>query len=1590
MASWDTPAVAAPSAANYAAPLVNFDEISKLPETYFKAKEMKRQDDVATAFRAGIPKDGAGDPNYSAMSQRMLQLGNYPQAVTFENTGIELQRMKNGAKLDGLIGPGSSSGGDASVPAAPSAPASPPRQAAPATTGGDRPGSIVGVLTDAGVPQDQIGVLAGRFSSALKVDPNAPLTAEQSTFLQARLPAIKQKFGSAPTQAASASPLPTPAQRISQGFDDAGASGVVSSAPPAPPAPAQVAGTARSLNLAPQAATAIESRLDAMPVGQRKAYLNQLATSPAFPKSVNEWAEKRLESIERGEDPTTEIKNAEYDADNKGVLTRHEATMAGAKKAATAPYEIAEAAVREGGRPISIKPNEVVATGNQVNPALAGITDWATRRLGVSSGAPAAPAPMPPATGPNPAPPNVPSPPLAPASVAQPARSAFTPQMVRNADGSVASSVTPSTETLQKTAAQNYEKARESYAGSQDVQSQLATMEDSARALNKAGWSTTGTGANARLALAKTVNSLWQSAGVKDQNLPFDPNAVASWEKLQKETTRLGFSLARTLGAREAMQIVQGAIAANPNAENSPLGFKMVLNTIRQNAERQSDYFEYATRYAQDHGSLRAPEAPFAGVTPGGVPIGPDGRPRVAITGKSESGEENPFARFDSLRGSEPRSEKSPTLRSVAMQVPTGFNEVTADTLGAPVDAVTWVLNRIPGVKIEHPFGGSESIKRGMAAVGVPNPDEVPAENTAERIARGTGGGIAGMLVPEAVVGGLAKTGAMVPQAVETAQRVFGRSEGAGDLAKAATVGATAGGTGEVAAELAPEKLKPVARVVGNVAGGVGGALAAEAPRLAVDAARGARDYVAPMSQAGQEATAGATLRDRASNPADVVDTLDNGPHELIPGSRPTLFQATGDMGLGALEREVQTRNPGDFQQRRAEQNAARVDALSGIQPHGNPADVSAALRRQLADIDQTTSNAIERATQDARTQSDAIGGTVPPEQRGSALRAALQDAENAARAHEEDLWRAVDPEGRLAISMGPVQAAADRVYGDLTAAARAGLTSTERTILQVMSGYKAVEPFKELADLRSAVSSAMRYELRNVGRSPAYGRLAAFRAGIEDSIGSAVEHVAAQEAHAVVRGEMSPEATVAANIRRQIDEWRSARSEATGTGDSGGASASPTGRTSSISRPSRTTRQGGGRFADAAGDQGVSLTPNFDQAARERLTEATAATNERARRYGQGPAGQALRTQGQKGNYQSLDASVPDTFFRPGPKGFEAVQALGRAVGDEHAHTMLADTAAASLRQFAMRPDGTLDPIRFASWRQKYADALRALPEDLAAQFENAANATDAIGHVAQIRKEALEAYQKTAIGKLIEARHPDDVVKIVGSIFSGKNPVGSMRELVTETANDPAAREGLRKAVADYITSRFISNTEAAASGQSLVKADAFQTFVKQHNGALRQVLAASEYNLLKAIASDLRRSNRSLTAVRLPGQSNTAQDALPQLRKSLEPGAGSLLLELLVGASTGYGAGGVKGGLGGVATVLGRNVLGRMREAGMTKVDDLIRQAMLDPELARLLLGKAPAKPDTGSAMTIAHRLRRLSVYAPTQGAEKKEDR
>ena len=865
-----------------------------------------------------------------------------------------------------------------------------------------------------------------------------------------------------------------------------------------------------------------------------------------------------------------------------------------------------------------------------------------------------------------------------------------------------------------------------------------------------------------------------------------------------------------------------------------------------------------------------------------------------------------------------------------------------------------------------------------MGLIGA-DPRATPANTTAEKIARAGGGGVAAMIAPEAEIAALVKAGAITAEVAERLLRYVSKSAGLGDVAASSTVGAAGGAGGEAAAQSSPPELAPLARTVGTVAGGGVGLGMVGAAKAIPEAARGIAEFTAPMSQGGREAIAGRTLESRAENPTEVRDTLANAPREIVPGSKPTTFQVTGDIGLGALEREQQTRNPQEFMQRRAEQNAARIEALQGIQPTGSPAEVANTVRGSLRDIDTLTHGAVERATQEAQGAAQAIGGQGVPEQYGASLRGVLQDAENTARTRERALWNAVDPDGTLTVGMAPVRSAVDRVYGNLTAAGQAGLTGTENSIRQVVGTYKPTEPFREIADLRSAISSAMRHELSTAGRSPAYARLSALRGAVESSISGAVEQRATHEAQAVARGEISPEQTIAANLRRQIDEWRGSRAEALGGGSGSGAGGVAAGRTIAVPSDSGAACQSGWGSSNAPGDQRLQENDargTFDAAARERLGAANAATRERVATYKQGPVGQVLRPQGERGQYRIPDPAVAGTIFKPGPGGYESVQAFRRATDDPTALQTLQDYVASRLRQVASRPDGTLDPTKTANWLRAHSEAMRAFPE-LEGRFRDAATATSAIEDVATLRKQAMDDAQRGTLGKLINARDDADVTKIIGGVFSQSNPMQAMRQIAAEAQRNPDAHDGLRKSLVDYMYGRFISNTEAATSGVNAIKSDSFQGFIRQNRGVLRQALSEGEVNALTAIAADLNRAARSLNAVRIPGQSNTAQDVVHELAKKTE-GHGSLLTQIILAAGGGYAAHGVSGALTAITGILGKNVVSKMREAGMEQVGDLVKRAMLDPDLARQLLAKVPAQSARRQSMSISDQLRRFSAF------------
>lgn len=68
-------------------------------------------------------------------------------------------------------------------------------------------------------------------------------------------------------------------------------------------------------------------------------------------------------------------------------------------------------------------------------------------------------------------------------------------------------------------------------------------------------------------------------------------------EVMNKSSTRLGFDMARTQGAREAVQVIQFALSANPNMLNTKEGALRLTDLLDKTAEWHEDKQDYAGKY---------------------------------------------------------------------------------------------------------------------------------------------------------------------------------------------------------------------------------------------------------------------------------------------------------------------------------------------------------------------------------------------------------------------------------------------------------------------------------------------------------------------------------------------------------------------------------------------------------------------------------------------------------------------------------------------------------------------------------------------------------------------------------------------------------------------------------------------------------------------------------------------------------------------------------------------------------------------------------------------------------------------------------
>jgi len=158
------------------------------------------------------------------------------------------------------------------------------------------------------------------------------------------------------------------------------------------------------------------------------------------------------------------------------------------------------------------------------------------------------------------------------------------------------------------------EKSRAQYASAAGTVRTMEDMEQQVDRLNAGGpnWYNTGAGAAAKLEFAKTINGLAQSTGLGTG--PFDIDKLAAGEDVTKQAKLAGMQVLSTMfgGSKEAASIIHSTQAAVPNIENTPQGFKLLVNGYKEAARWQMDQHAFMTNwYAQHAGNMVGADVAF-------------------------------------------------------------------------------------------------------------------------------------------------------------------------------------------------------------------------------------------------------------------------------------------------------------------------------------------------------------------------------------------------------------------------------------------------------------------------------------------------------------------------------------------------------------------------------------------------------------------------------------------------------------------------------------------------------------------------------------------------------------------------------------------------------------------------------------------------------------------------------------------------------------------------------------------------------------------------------------------------------------------
>lgn len=903
-----------------------------------------------------------------------------------------------------------------------------------------------------------------------------------------------------------------------------------------------------------------------------------------------------------------------------------------------------------------------------------------------------------------------------------------------------------------------------------------------------------------------------------------------------------------------------------------------------------------------------------------------------------------------------------------------------------------------------------------FAQAGITPPSEVKATTPAEKIARLGTEGVLWTVAPELIAGKLAQLGIVGPRSAEVLQTVFGKGEKGTDILKSAIVGGGATAGGGMAAEAAPDEWKPTVALLASIAAGGATAGLVGLPGATVAGVKKIGEYLDPAirGQAGVEREAGRQIIQSAQDVDNLIATLKMPTEPTVSGVKPTLAEMTGDVGLAAAEKKAAQLRPDEYEARRVQVGAAREQALRNIQQTGDASEVIPAVRGYLERVDAMKTDIETAALNNISSLTDDLTrGAIDPETAGERIRASLEASRKAARQAEGALHEAVDPDGKLRTSIEGIKQRVSELRDEVK-----GLgvrpDAEEQALYRDITRAPEVAPYSEAIKFQRRVNGMMRDERYRNGETERWRRLSELNKAAHAELENAVLVQIKREANAVSAGRLAPEDTLYAKLSSLSDELARQQIEAGGNAGAraaqapgayeatfGGANAPvgrgerglggleggeglppPAGRTpdelarQAVEAPlARPTAPEAPPYTPPV-ERGVSVEVIEDPEAMLRLRAAKDATIERVRTFDNQYLAPLRRMAPTGQEYKVATEKVAGNIFGSQIDASARIDALRAAIGKEEADNVLTSYALDRVAKEAVR-EGIADPKALARWRAKNSDALKALPE-LDAKLQDTTRLVDEIATRSKDQIKALDNEQKAAVGPFLErstgqtvGNDPKAVDQAIGSILTGKNAVDKLKALRRAIGDDPVAAEGLKKAVVDHITSKFVKVTQGPLGDVRTLDAEPLLNFVRANEDALLAAgMSRAQINSIKAIATEAAQSSALLRAAVSTRKPATLGDVT---KKVLSGQPQSILNRITLRQAL------VKGGLFGGSLIsgfghvqlIGDFILTMLRNSGMEQVDDLVARAMLDPDLARTLVQKVTPKNER----VVTRRLREI---------------